>query len=383
MDPSRGSRVLARMTLARTRLWLGITGVGLTVLTATVALWWDLPDRLFATNPTAPILDTVAAALAWPLAWSLLLLPLDVLGGTVAVRHRPRPLAWLRGWLRGIMVQVAVLVLTGTLLVLLSRALGLLGAVAGAALAGALLASLLGVLTRLGASAPLVHGGAVLDQMVEQGEVPTKVIAAQDEAFVGGFSGLVRPSLVIPVSWLALPRETLHGLLVRRRLAAGAPRIRGVALALAWIVFGATVSGLLLGLPSSAAGLVRFSMGTTLWSFLGVLVLPTPSRRAVTALDQQACAIVGPQVVADGITTLDRWQDDEPARHRWVETIFHPVPSRSARLAALDAPAPATGVAWRAARMALPLGLGSWSVLGRAVHCNLGRPTLWWMLPGD
>lgn len=371
------------MTLARIRLWLGITGVGLTVLIATVALWRDLPGRLLTADPTAPIIEAVTAALLWPLAWSLLLFPLDLLGGTVAVRQRPRQFAWLREWLRGIAVQVAVLLLAGTLLILLSRTLGLLGAVAGAVLTAALIASLLGVLTRLGASTQTVAGDPELEREAGLGEISTRTVATRDEAFVGGYAGLIRPSLVVPAAWLALPRETLLGLLVRRRLAAGAPRIRGVALALAWIAFGATASGLLLGLPSSAAGLVRFSMGTTLWSFLGVLVLPTPSRRAVTALDQQARAIVGPMVVAEGITTLDRWQDDEPTRHRWVETIFHPVPSRSARLAALDTPAPATGVAWRAARVALPLSLGSWSVLGRAVHCNLGRPMLWWMLPGD
>jgi len=383
MDPSRASRVLVPMTLARTRLYLGMAAVGSTGLAAAGALWFDLPGVWLSTDPSATVLRVAGSALAWPLAWSLLLFPLDVMGGMVAVRDRPAAPIWFGRWLRGVLLQLVVLAIVAVPLVLLSRSLGLFGAVAGAALTGALIMSQAGTLARLGASFHRVPTDDDRFREAGLGEIPVEVLATEDQAFVGGFSGLVRPRLMVPAAWLALPAPTLHGLLVRRRLAGTAPRVRGIGLALAWLAFGATLSGFFVALPDSAAGLVRFSLGTTLWSFIGVLVLPTPSRRAVIALDQRAAQAVGREAIADGIVALDRWQDDEPARARVVETIFHPVPGRESRLALLGGPMPSASGAWRVARLALPLGLGSWSLLGRAVHCNLGRPALWWMLPGD
>jgi hypothetical protein len=236
---------------------------------------------------------------------------------------------------------------------------------------------------RLGAatSSPAQDAGILTRVGIPAGQATT--IEASDEAFVGGFGGLLRPRLVIPAAWQQLAASTVQALLARRRLAAEAPRVRGLAAAVAWHLFGAIVTMLRVDLPDTALGLVRFSLGSTLWSFLGVLVLPTPSRRAVVALDQAAAAEVGPDAVREAIVTLDRWQDDEPARAPLVEAIFHPVPTPTARIAALGDRTPSLAGAWRVARLALPSGLAAWSLLGRAVHCNLGRPALWWMLPGD
>lgn len=371
------------MTLARTRLWLGITGVGLTTTVAAVGLLLDVPGRIFADDRTIPALPSVLAALAWPLGWTLLLLPLDLLGGLVAIRQRPRIGRWAIGWLRGVALQLAVLLLAGLGLISATRAVGALGTALAVVLVGALLLSQLDHLARLGTAMRRTANHA---SRLSQAGIPTARVTtldAGDAAFVGGFGGLFRPRLVVPAAWDGLPASTHRALLVRRRLAARAPRTRGIALALAWQLFGAVVAMLLVDVPDTTLGLVRFSLGTTLWSFLGVLVLPTPSRRAVTALDQAAAREVGAEPVAEAIVTLDRWQDDEPARTPFVETIFHPVPTPTARIAALPDSAPSLAGAWRVARLALPSGLASWSLLGRAVHCNLGRPALWWMLPGD
>ena len=127
----------------------------------------------------------------------------------------------------------------------------------------------------------------------------------------------------------------------------------------------------------------------TLWSFLGVLVLPTLSRPAVIAADRWARSSHDADVVASTITQLDAWQDDEADRGPGIEAIFHPVPSRSARLRALrasDAPTDTVEVAsgaWHATRMMLYLSWAGIGGLSRAVHCNIGRPALWVMLPGD
>jgi hypothetical protein len=372
------------MTLARTRLLLGISGVGATVVAAVAALWLDLPTRLFSSDPTAPLASTVAAALLGPVAWTVAMLPLDLVGGTVAVRRRPGRSAWVLGWCRGVLVQLLMLALSGTALVLAARQLDVAGTIAMAAAGALLVLARLDDLARLGAALRLrpTSGPQRRLDAAGLGETAT-IVAVHDEAFVGGYAGLFRSRLLVPASWFALPESVTNALLTRRRVAEGRPRRRGMLAACAWVALGAAVVALSLGAPTSTAGLVEFSAGMTLWSFLGVLVLPTPSRRAVLAVDAAAAQEVPHGAVREAIATLDRWQDDEPERDAWIETIFHPVPSRSVRERALVMGGTPTAGAWRVARLALPSALTSWSLLGRAVHCNLGRPALWWMLPGD
>jgi len=123
----------------------------------------------------------------------------------------------------------------------------------------------------------------------------------------------------------------------------------------------------------------------TLWSFLGVLVLPSLSRPAVLAADAFASRTHDPALVGETISMLDQWQDDEPERDARVETVFHPVPSRGARLRALavSSTSASSPAAWHATRMMLYLSWAGLGGLARAVHCNVGRPPVWVMLPGD
>jgi hypothetical protein len=143
--------------------------------------------------------------------------------------------------------------------------------------------------------------------------------------------------------------------------------------------------------PATAAGLVSTAAALTLWSFLGALVLPTPSRAAVYAADQAAAARCGAAPVRDAVAAIDRWQDDEAERPAAVETVFHPVPAAGRRARRLgtpsaphagDHPAPALA-AHQVARHALYLSWAGLSPLARAVHCNAGRPALWVVWPGD
>jgi hypothetical protein len=374
------------MTLARTRLLLGITAVGATVVAAAVALFLDVPSRFLSTDASLPLGGALQMALWGPSLWTLGMLPLDLLGGLVAVRHRPGVMDWVGAWVRGVLVQLGVLSLSGALLLSAARAGGTTGTILAVALGAGMVLGSLDRLARLGAALRLRPTSGPQRRLDASGLMEqATVVDTPDEAFVGGYGGVLRSRLLVPSSWFTLPEATTAALLARRRLAEGAPRRRGSLAAIGWVTAGAGVTCLSLAPPTSAAALVEFSLGMTLWSFLGVLVLPTPSRRAVYALDRRAAQELTPQALGEAITVLDRWQDDEPERSGWNERIFHPVPARTARLAALavvDAP-PNGGSFWRLARLALPSALPAWSLLGRAVHCNLGRPTLWWMLPGD
>ena len=101
----------------------------------------------------------------------------------------------------------------------------------------------------------------------------------------------------------------------------------------------------------------------------------TRSRRGVAKVDQNLLAAgCPPKVMARTIALLDDLQDRERQRGSFVEMIFHPVPSVQSRLRGPRA----IGVkgCWDAARSAVHLSVASLGLLGRAVHCNCGRPSL-------
>ncbi len=210
-------------------------------------------------------------------------------------------------------------------------------------------------------------------------------LRASDPSFVGGVVGL--PGLDRTVLSAAWDEETVRIQTVRREaVRRSGSRALGVAVALLFDLAGLTVA--LLATSASAtsvAGMATLSLWTTLWSFLGLLVLPSLSRRAVVAADRAAAeGGVDSGELVRALRRLDAEQEDEPRRDRIVETVFHPVPSLERRLAAIDAArGPSLPQPWHTARMALFLSWASLGLLSRAVHCNCGRPALWALFPGD
>ena len=113
----------------------------------------------------------------------------------------------------------------------------------------------------------------------------------------------------------------------------------------------------------------------TLWTFGSLLILPGLSRKAVFAAD---CAArdVGDDL-QDWITRFPGLVGEDGGANPLVQTIFYPVPSARERLLGLTRP-PATGfVPGNLARNNLYYSWAACTLLGRAVHCNVGRPALW------
>ena len=136
--------------------------------------------------------------------------------------------------------------------------------------------------------------------------------------------------------------------------------------------------------PGNAAGLVQAALWFTLWSFAGLLTLPSLNRPAVLEVDRFALKQGVPrEVLVAAISRLDRLQDDEPERTRGIEWVFHPIPSVNRRIAALDEAEARSIGGWQGARMTLYLSWACFGFLARAVHCNAGRPALWVLFPGD
>lgn len=384
------------LTYARARLLLGISGVGASVLVATALLAFDVPQRVLSTAGDQPLSQAVSSLALLLCMGALVFLPFDVIGGARIVRQRPSMMTFSQQWARGVAVQLAVWSASAAVLMYATRVGGAAAALAGFVLLQFLLAALRAPLARLIAAfdaAPLT--ARVRDMAQRAGIAPERLVLLEtrDEGFVGGWSGIAPRTLLLPARWLQLPDEALVAALVRRRIIAeSGAHLRGVVGAILWNTLGFIVVRALTGAElGAAAGMLTMAAGMTLWSFVGVLVLPTPSRVAVHAVDADAAREIGARPVVDAIERLDRWQDDEARRSAGVEAIFHPVPSRSARVARLaevgglegDARAVRLWHAHQVARQALWLGWATFSPVSRLVHCNVGRPALWGMLPGD
>jgi len=319
--------------------------------------------------------------------------PFDLVGGWWLQRRHSRGArelgAFLGAWVRGVAVQVGIFALAGASALALYSFFGGFAVIFGA---------LVGMIMLLGLQGPLVwittglrtrtlsEPEAKLAAQAGLDPSVVRVVDAKDDSFVGGWMGLPgAETLVVPHIWSqALSAEGWVSQLRRRAVArASGQRLRGVLLALTWNIAG-LASGVLMYGVADAGALLRVVAAYTLWSFVGVLLLPSASRQGVYAVDF-ATAQGGADLtdLHGALQDLDNLQDNEPSRSDVVESIFHPVPALSRREDALRNATPQTGGAWHAARMSLLLGQALASPLSRAVHCNIGRPELWAAYPGD
>lgn len=364
------------MTYARSRLLVGITAVGTWVVISAVFL--GLGGASLLPGADADVGTQAAVLFAVLGAYVLVSLPFDLLGGLVLPRRHGRSDqatgAYLAQWVRGVVMQVVVMAAAATLLVLAGSEWGDAGALVVAAVIALVIA-----VGRL----PLARMVARLSPVeVLAGHPDVLSVGAGDRGFTGGVVGLGR-RIAVPTAWRDALGPGLDVELARRRSLTGASYWLGILVALAWTVGGIAIA---MALPGGGAGdmssLVATGAWFTLWSFIGLLVLPSVSRPAVFAADAAAASGTPADQVAPVISALDALQDDEPERPPAVEAIFHPIPGAAGRIARLGTSD--GGVRpWNVARTALPMSWCCLGFLGRAVHCNAGRPELWVMLPTD
>ena len=364
------------MTYARARLLVGITGVGVWVVAATVFLALGGAGLLPAAHsPIGTEVATLAVALA---VYAVVSLPFDILGGLVLPRRHgrvaPTPARFVAAWLRGVVVQSVVMAAAVALIIVAGRAGGRGAAVGVVAALSVIIAiarlPMARLVAAIGAPRPLpgAHG--------------VTVVTATDPGFTGGLVG-ARGRVVIPDAWREALGDALPIELARRGAHAGASYWLGILVAAGWTTAGAALALMLPGGGADGVGpMVATGAWFTLWSFIGLLVLPSISRPAVRAADAAAARSWPAAAVAGVISTLDARQDDEPERPGAIETIFHPIPGAASRISGLTSARPAVRP-WHVARLALPMSWCCLGFLGRAVHCNAGRPELWVLLPAD
>ncbi len=373
----------------RARLWLGISGVGTMVAFSGVALAIGLPSR--ASGLFAPSFRGQALMLvAFLVAYVAIQFPFDVLGGYVLPRrfgrHHLQPLKFAGKLLRGVAAHTLLLALIGAGLLLAGRTLGVPGVVGACALSSlALLATRL-PLARI--FSPLRR--STIDKSAVQSEpsqLPTEFLASDDEGFTGGIIGVLRPRrALMPERWLQeLGQPGITVVTRRRELAVRTGSwARGRLLAVVFTLLGVVLAAFVVG-PArigTGEGIITFSLVFTLWSFIGLLTLPTPSRAGVAEVDAGLRASgIDADLIDETIRKLDTLQDAEPERPVGVEAIFHPVPSVRSRI---EGPMNRNPRGFLdAARSSVFLSAAGLGLLGRAVHCNCGRPALWIFLPSD
>lgn len=372
----------------RSRLWLGISAVGSIVVLSSLALAFDVPSLLNRLVGDS-VAGTLAGLLLFVLAYLLVQLPFDFFGGYLLPRrHRrahPTLHDFLRRLARGVVMHAATLLSCACLLTFAGATFGVAGVAMAATFAVALLLS---IRTRLASlCAPLTITPSEPSDLEREDSLRLLLTQTDDEGFTGGVLGVLRPTgHLLPLEWRqVLGRDGFQLALRRRSLAIRSGAwIRGRAVAVVFTFAGVTISAWLAGPErlGSAGGTVAMSLWFTLWSFVGLLVLPSLSRRAVAAIDQRLLDDGCPPGLLERTTkSLDARQDDEPVRPGIIETIFHPVPSVQNRTRGPRRRG--TVGAWDAARTAVYLSAGGLGLLGRAVHCNCGRPALWVFPPTD
>lgn len=351
-----------QLELARRRLWLGITNVGFWVLLTAVGLLWLVygDTRDLDVNRLGLIFLAAVAAQSG----------FDFMGGALLMPEpRPSMLAFLRSWSRGALVHTLVLI-----------SVGLLSSASFRLTGGFCFSILLGTAGLAVGRRHLLHAVTGLSTQ----EIPQaggNVLAAHTTApaFTGGIVGFGRRAQsLLPERWLeSLPKPDLAAESSRRQwqMKNGLPG-RALLLVLGWNLLGCFLGSLAFQLAERAAAeaLLGHACWMTLWAFGGLLLLPALSRKAVFAADRAA---------ADSGCDPRHWIERFPSlvgedgsSTSAVQTIFYPIPSASLRLRQLEKPLSGF-VPGNLARSNLYYSWATLTLLGRAVHCNVGRPALW------
>jgi hypothetical protein len=348
--------------LARRRLLLGITNVGFWVVASVVGLGWLAWGRSAASS-----LSPVAVALGVIAVQGIL----DGVGGWwLMPAPRGSGAGFLRGWLRGVLVHSSVLAAAGIVGALSLRWTG--GFCTGVAVSSLLLALGRGFL--FGA----VSGGPIREATMEGGDT-VWVSAVGDPAFTGGILGFGRGAkILLPEAWKdRLPRPELAVEVVRRRwlIAQGLPG-RAFLLLLAWNLIGAWVGSVVVDPSVFSLGyaLMGFACWMTLWTFVSLLVLPALGRGTVFAADRAAAdAGLDP---SGWIRLFPQLTGEDGSSRASLQNIFYPIPSAELRLRSLGESRREL-VLGTVARGNLYYSMAGLTLLGRSVHCNVGRPGLW------
>lgn len=375
------------MTYARSRLWLGMSAVGTIVLVATVILATQGYSNLLGVPGGADGREFMLLAEAVGL-WATVMIPFDFVGGYLLPKRFERSVPslpqFVLRWARGVLVQSGLIAI-------------FLWCILQAAQFGGLFAAIITVvMAQMGLIACQKHVASMVARLRspdagpcgfrEQGFVVAT--SSSDTGFTGSIVGLPGfEKVIVPESWVCnLNAEQLTAEITRRRGAIQTgSRTRGVVLAFAvnTLTFAVCTQLPFAGVLT-VSELLSASLYFTLASFVWLLILPRWSREGVFEADRFAVETGVPvELLKETAESIESLHDDESKRSRQLESVFHPIPCVKRRVAELSLRIRSFRGFWNVARMTLFLSWSCGGFLSRAVHCNIGRPELWVMLPAD
>jgi hypothetical protein len=376
------------MTYGRSRLILGMTAVGLVTFSAvmlslTQAHTQGLPRANTERSIEFLFLLTVVSF------WAALLLPFDFIGGYLLPKHFCRTVPdlpnFMLSWARGMIVQTALITSFLWCILQVGQVLGLV-----AAISLVVVTQLILLAFQKHVAASVAHLPMMSTKFDEEAGLVSGYAASghTDSGFTGSIVGLPGfEEVVLPRSWHSkLAPDQLRAEIFRRLGAIrSGSRTRGVLLAIAMNTLTFTTCTFFPAAGvSTVSELISTSLYFTIFSFLWLLVLPTWSREGVFEADRFAYENGIPfKVIETAAETIEALHDDDPKRSRQLESIFHPVPCVRRRMAELSLRIRSIRGYWNVARLALFLSWPCGGFLSRAVHCNIGRPELWVLLPTD
>ncbi len=373
------------MTYARSRLWIGILSVGTWVLLSTTILLSieRLPETLQSLSLTDSILTFIGM-------YFLISMPFDFVGGYLLPkkyeRSKQKLFSFITSYIRGVFYHGSILFLIAFVFLNLLKALDfsqvLLPLLITIFYVQILFALFQAQIANLLSNFKVSNSSDVVQSY--------EVWESYDIGFTGGIPFLSKKS-IIPKYWIENFSPDEIQLLLNRRafLKEKHSHSLGILGAILFNLFGAAIgyggcliTGISLSTHSYLSFLLVWASSVSLWSFIGLLFLPSYSQKA-TLFGDQSLKKEERSKIAHLIENLDTLQDKEPSRQPQIQRIFHPIASVDLRVLALEKDQEISKGAWHIARYTL---FFSWSILsfmGRAVHCNVGRPHLWVFLPSD
>ena len=379
------------MSYAKSRLFLGMTTVGTIVLLSTGILSLRIHEQF-----NSYMLDNIVAqvgilSLIFIFAF-ICLFPFDVLGGFLIPKRysnlEGKFEQWLIPYIKGIAVQFIAYVMIGVVLINLVQYSILLATLGFVGLTAVILQIRNWVISKK--LITNTNQDARFKSAIENAklwlQIPYEVhtVSRADKGFTGGIIGIGRSSkILIPEKWLSFDTDVLATIIARRAIAISSySHTTSIVLAFICNATGFLLANLLTQSPIGSLGwLLEFLCWFNIWTFLSLLVLPTFSRMASASVDRDLVALNVPsEAILNSTEMMNALQDNERSRSTIIETIFHPIPSVNRRLAR---PPIFQVRAWQIARTSLFLSGAGLSLLTRAVHCNVGRPDLWLLLPSD
>lgn len=369
-----------KLTLARKRLLLGSSNVGIVVVLSLILLATNTLESVLSGHSIRSFSDLISLFLFF-LTFSVIQSGFDLMGATACERDEvyPNLEVVFRSLLRGIVIHTAVIFLSAILIHIGANILGRFGAIS-------LMLLIFYFLSKFKLEiAQLISPDLSIKQL---GEGRREVVSAQPS-----FHGGIQNNEDISSNYLFSTLTSDEATVLRKRreliIQHGNARL-GEKYSFAVLLFGAFIGMFIFGInPKSVSGLCELSLWSSAWSFICLLILPTFDRRAVFAMDRTTLSEgVDKSVFESALRKQDLFFDDETVRTKLIEKIFHPIPMLEERILEIrnfdidkTLNKEQGRIPWHILRQSLYLSWGSLSMISRSVHCSVGRPQCWVFLP--